>query len=257
MRFTDKAVFITGGSSGIGFAAAQLFCAEGARVAIVGRDKSKLSSAVKVLGKNAIAFSADVCESSEIANAVEKAAMVFGGVDIVFANAGIGGATPLGSTNPATFKEIISVNLVGSFFTVQALVPHLRRGAAVILNGSIQGVMGAPEYAAYAASKAGIRALTRVLAAELVSRGIRVNAVTPGPTDTPIWDRGEESTRRTEKVEQISKSIPLGRFGRPEEIARVVLFLASDDASYLCGAEIVADGGSSACPSGAPVYTEL
>lgn len=253
MKLTGKTALITGGSSGIGLATARLFAAEGARVAITGRDADRLEKARQELGADALAEVADVGDLAALSAAVSRAAHTLGGLDIVFANAGISGSTPLGGTDPAVFEAVIHTNLTGVFFTLQAALPHLRDGGSLILIGSVHAVLGAPGYAAYAASKAGVRAMTRVLASELSPRNIRVNIVTPGAASTPIWDRvAPNATARAALELRLADGIPLGRIGRPEEVARTVLFLASDDASNIQAAEIVVDGGTTGAPYGAP-----
>ncbi|MFN5685477.1 SDR family NAD(P)-dependent oxidoreductase, partial [Bradyrhizobium sp.] len=187
MRLANKTALITGGSSGIGLATARRFVAEGAKVAITGRDAGRLEAAVRDLGPNAQALVADVTDIAATEAAVARAAERFGKLDILFANAGIPGATPAGATKPEVFEQVIRTNLTGVFFTVQAALQHLNDGASIILNGSVISVLGNPGYSAYAASKAGVRAMARVLASELSPRGIRVNVVSPGATRTPIW----------------------------------------------------------------------
>ena len=180
---------------------------------------------------------------ASIDKAVAAAVRAFGKLDIVFANAGIAGATPVGETDLAAFENIIRTNLTGVFFTVQSAAPHLNERASIILNGSVHGVMGAPGYSAYAASKGAVRSMTRVLASEFAPRGIRVNQVTPGATRTPIW--GPSAKQREEAL---VPTIPLGRIGEAEEVARAVLFLASDDSSNVVADEIVVDGGATRRP---------
>jgi NAD(P)-dependent dehydrogenase (short-subunit alcohol dehydrogenase family) len=255
MRLAGKTALITGGNSGIGLATARLFVAEGARVAITGRNQATLEAAAKALGPNVLAIVADATDVEATEQAVAQAAEKFGKLDIVFANAGIAGNTPIGSTKLAAFESVIRTNLTAVFFTVQAAVPHLRDGASIILNGSVISVLGNPGYAAYAASKAGVRAMARVMASELSPRGIRVNVVSPGGTSTPIWNRTAPTPDAVVALEKrISQTIPLGRFGKAEEVAKTVLFLASDDASNIQGAEIFVDGGATASPAGAPAF---
>jgi len=255
MRLTGKTALITGGNSGIGLATARLFVAEGARVAITGRNQATLDAAIEELGSNAIAIVADATDVAATEKAVAKAAEKFGKLDIVFANAGIAGNTPVGGTTLAAFESVIRTNLTAVFFTVQAAAPHLNNGASIILNGSVISVLGNPGYAAYAASKAGVRAMARVMASELSPRGIRVNVVSPGGTSTPIWSGAAPTADAIVALEsRVSQAIPLGRFGKPEEVAKTVLFLASDDASNIQGAEIFVDGGTTGSPAGAPIY---
>jgi NAD(P)-dependent dehydrogenase (short-subunit alcohol dehydrogenase family) len=255
MRLANKTALITGGNSGIGLATAKLFVAEGAKVAITGRDQAKLEAAAKELGPNALAIVADATDVAATEQAVARAVEKFGKLDIVFANAGIGANTPIGGTTLETFESVLKTNITAVFFTVQAAVPHLNDGGSIVLNGSVISVLGSPGYAAYAASKAGVRAMARVMASELSPRGIRVNVVAPGGTSTPIWDRVAPTPDAVLALEKrISQGIPLGRFGKVEEVAKTVLFLASDDASNIQGAEIFVDGGATAAPSGAPIY---
>jgi NAD(P)-dependent dehydrogenase (short-subunit alcohol dehydrogenase family) len=195
MKLANKTVLITGGNSGIGLATARLFLAEGARVAITGRNQNTLDAAAAELGNGVLAIQADVTDVEAIERAVATAVKTFGTLDIVFANAGIGAATPIGQTFLADFEQIIRTNLTAVFFTVQAAAAHLNDGASIILNGSVHAVMGVPGWSAYAASKAGVRAMTRNLASEFAPRGIRVNQVTPGGTRTPIWSPFAPRTR--------------------------------------------------------------
>lgn len=255
MRLKNKTALITGGNSGIGLATARLFVAEGARVTITGRNQATLDAVAKELGPDALAVVADATDIAATEKAIEQAVRTFGKLDIVFANAGIAGNTPIGATTLATFESVIRTNITSVFFTVQAAVPHLNDGASIVLNGSVISVLGNPGYAAYAASKAGVRAMARVMASELSPRGVRVNVVSPGAAKTPIWN-GAAPTPEAFAVldKRISRAIPLGRLGEAEEVAKTVLFLASDDASNVQGAEIFVDGGTSGSPAGAPIY---
>jgi NAD(P)-dependent dehydrogenase (short-subunit alcohol dehydrogenase family) len=255
MRLANKTALITGGNSGIGLATARLFAAEGARVAITGRDRAKLDAAVKQIGPNAIGIVADATDVAATEKAIAETVAKFGKLDILFANAGIAAGTPLGATKPAAFESIISTNLTGVFFTVQAALPHLNDNASIILNGSVISVLGIPGYAAYAASKAGVRAMARVMASELSPRGIRVNVVAPGAIRTPIWGAATATPEAEKEFEKrIALSTPLGRIGEPDNVANTVLFLASDEAAHIQGQEIFVDGGATASPSGAPIY---
>jgi NAD(P)-dependent dehydrogenase (short-subunit alcohol dehydrogenase family) len=255
MRLANKTALITGGSSGIGLATAKLFVAEGARVAITGRNQARLEAVAKELGPNAIAIVADATDIAATEAAIQRAVEKFGKLDILFANAGIPGNTPVGGTTLAAFESVIRTNLTAVFFTVQAAAPHLNDGASIILNGSVISVLGNPGYSAYAASKAGVRAMARVMASELSPRGIRINVVAPGAARTPIWNGAAPTPEAYAALDKrISRSIPLGRLGEAEEIAKTVLFLASDDASNIQGAEIFVDGGTTGSPAGAPIY---
>jgi len=255
MRLENKTAFITGGNSGIGLATARLFVAEGARVAITGRNQKTLDAAAQELGRNAIAIAADITDVAATEAAVQQAVNNFGKLDILFANAGVAGNTPLDGTTIAAFERVIRTNLTAVFFTVQAAIAHLNDGASIILNGSVISVLGSPGYSAYAASKAGVRAMARVMASELSPRGIRVNVISPGAIRTPIWGAAT-ATPEAEKAleERIAKATPLRGLGEPDHISKAVLFLASDDSAHVQGQELFVDGGASASPSGAPIY---
>ncbi|NOU72723.1 glucose 1-dehydrogenase [Paenibacillus sp. LMG 31458] len=251
-KLNGKVALITGGSSGIGLTAAKLFVAEGAKVVITGRNQVALNAAVEELGTtNALAVQADAADPTSAEIAVAAAVEKFGCLDVVFANAGISGQTPAGGTELSVFEEILKVNVTGVFFTVQAALPYLKAGASVILNGSILAKAGSPGTSAYAASKGAVTSMASVLVSELSPRGIRVNTVVPGATRTPIWGQPE----RIAQLEPVlARTVPLNRLGEPEEIANVALFLASDDSSFVQGAEISVDGGAGSSPFGAPIY---
>jgi NAD(P)-dependent dehydrogenase (short-subunit alcohol dehydrogenase family) len=255
MRLANKTAFITGGNSGIGLATAKLFVAEGAKVIITGRNRETLEAAGRELGPNALAVVADTTDIAATEAAIKKGVEKFGKLDVVFANAGIAGGTPLGSATLEIFENVLRTNVTAVFFTVQAAVPYLNDGASIILNGSVISVLGNPGYAAYAASKAGVRAMARVMASELSPRNIRVNVVAPGAIRTPIWGAAL-ATPEAEKAfeKRISATTPLGRIGEPDHVSKTVLFLASDDAAHVQGQEIFIDGGSTASPAGAPIY---
>jgi NAD(P)-dependent dehydrogenase (short-subunit alcohol dehydrogenase family) len=231
------------------------FLAEGARVAITGRNQKTLDAAVAELGHGVLAIQADATDVASLEKAVAETVRAFGKIDIVFANTGIAGKTPVGETDLATFEEIIRTNLTGVFFTVQAAAAHLNQGASIILNGSVHAVMGVPGWSAYAATKAGVRAMTRNLASEFAPRAIRVNQVTPGGTRTPIWSNEAPTDQAMVALEKrIAGTTPLGRLGEPDEIAKAALYLASDDATHVTGTELVVDGGATGAPLGAPIY---
>ena len=254
MRLQNKTALITGGNSGIGLATARLFVAEGARVAITGRNRATLDAALAELGPDAIAVQADATDIPATEKAVAEVARAFGHIDILFANAGIPGRTPLGGTTLDAFESVLKTNVTGVFFTVQAAVPFLSEGASVILNGSVMSQMGSPGTSAYAASKAAVRGMARVMASELAARGIRVNTVSPGATRTPIWNSTAPTAEAmTQLDKRLSGMIPLGRLGEADEIAKTVLFLASDDASNITSAELFVDGGTNGSPVGGPM----
>jgi len=256
MRFTDKTALITGGNSGIGFTVAKLMIAEGGRVATTGRDRAKLDAAALELGDRALAIHADLDDPAAIESMIEQVKAAFGSLDIVFANAGISGPTPLGGTTAAAFEAILRTNLTAVFLTVQSALPLMSAGGAIVLNGSVMRELGSVGSAAYSASKAGITGMAKVFASELVPRGIRVNTVIPGATSTPIWTRGARAGATLEGTEQaFAPRIPMARLAAPEEVAQAVLFLASDGASGITAAEIVVDGGTIGAPWGAPLFS--
>jgi NAD(P)-dependent dehydrogenase (short-subunit alcohol dehydrogenase family) len=256
MKLKTKTALITGGNSGIGLATARLFAAEGARVAITGRNQTTLDAAAAKLGSSALAFNADVLDSKArdvlFATIKEK----FGHLDIVFANAGIGGVASIEETSEAKFDEFLRTNVTGAFLTIKAALPLLRAGASIILNGSIAPITGFPPGAGfYAASKGGLHAMSRSMAAELAPRGIRINVVVPGFIQTPIWERNQVPAEVVASLtERLLKSVPLDRWGQAEEVAKAVLFLASDDSSYVHGSEIIIDGGVTGTMYGGPIY---
>jgi NAD(P)-dependent dehydrogenase (short-subunit alcohol dehydrogenase family) len=255
MKLAGKCALITGGNSGIGLATARLFVREGARVAITGRDQATLDATAAELGPSAVPYRADLTDAPAREKLFEDLRRQFGSLDVVFANAGVAGSTPLGSTTPEQFEHILRVNVTSVFFTVQSALPLLREGASIILNGSIVAKLGPPGSAAYVASKGAVRSMARTLAAELSPRKIRVNVVVPGATATPIWGRGATAAARdaaNERLQQYARRIPLARLGEAEDIARAVLFLASSDSSYVQGTEIVVDGGSTGAPLASP-----
>ncbi|MEC0264983.1 glucose 1-dehydrogenase [Paenibacillus anseongense] len=252
-KLDGKVALITGGNSGIGLTTTKLFIAEGAKVVITGRNQTTLNEVAQELGPSVLAFQADATDPASMDKVLSQAVATFGGLDIVYANAGISSATPLGSTEFSVFDEVLKINVTGSFFTVQSALPYLKEGASVILTGSTRATDGAPGRAAYAASKGAISSMARVLVTELSPRGIRVNTVVPGATRTPIWKKSTpEETAKLEGAQ--ARTIPLNRMGDPEEIANAVLFLASDESSFVQGAEITVDGGARSAPLGAPIY---
>jgi NAD(P)-dependent dehydrogenase (short-subunit alcohol dehydrogenase family) len=255
MRLANKTAFITGGNSGLGLATARLFVAEGAKVAITGRNPDTLKAAANELGPNALALAADATDVVATETAIKRAVEKFGKLDVLFANAGIPGQTALGGADVATFERVIRTNLTAVFFTVQAALPYLNDGASIILNGSVISVLGSPGYSAYAASKAGVRAMARVMVSELSPRGIRINVIAPGAIRTPIWGPAVATPEAERAFEaRIARSTPLRGLGEPEHVAKTVLFLASDDAAHIQGQELFVDGGATAAPSGAPIY---
>ncbi|RIA47177.1 NAD(P)-dependent dehydrogenase (short-subunit alcohol dehydrogenase family) [Hephaestia caeni] len=239
-----KTALVTGGSSGIGLATARLLRDNGARVAIMGSSPEKLDHAIADLGDDVVALHGDVTSLDDLARAREALETSFGGLDILFANAGVAFGTPIATTDEAAYTRMMDVNVKGVFFTIQAVLPLMREGGSIVLNTSWLNQIGAPGRSLLSASKAAVRSFARTLSAELLDRKIRVNAVSPGSIETPIHrgkDQNEEDFRAY--AEKVGAQAPLGRMGRPEEIAAAVLFLASNASSYMLGAEVVVDGG--------------
>lgn len=254
-KLEGKFALITGGNSGIGLATARAFAAEGARVAITGRDPRTLQAAQKELGRDALVLQSDVTDLKQIDELFTQLKKHFGALDILFANAGIGRFKSLADTTEETFDQIFDINVKGVFFTVQKAIPLLRPGASIILDASIGARVGRPGAAAYAASKAAVRTFARNFSADLAPLGIRVNAVSPGMIATPIWTRDRADAKWDKALEQrLQRTVPADRLGAPEEVAQVVLFLASDDSRFMLGSEIVIDGGTTELPAAAPLY---
>lgn len=243
-RLENKVAVITGGNSGIGFATAKLFIAEGAKVIITGRRQESVDKAVEELGDQATGILSDTGNMKDINKLRAQVAAIHPAIDILFLNAGIGKFTSVEAADEATFDEQFNINVKGSYFTIQQLLPLLKEGSSIVLNTSINAHIGMPGAAIYAASKAAQLTLIRNISAELLDRKIRVNSVSPGPVTTPIYDKlGMSAEDLSATTDSIRSKIPIGRFGTPEEIAKVVLFLASDDSTFLLGAEVIADGG--------------
>jgi NAD(P)-dependent dehydrogenase (short-subunit alcohol dehydrogenase family) len=244
MKLSNKVALITGGTSGIGLEAAQLFAAEGAQVITTGADQNKLDAASRKLGSQVLALSADLRTPSELDRIFAEIGRRYGRLDIVFANAGIGLAASLEGVTEQQIDEQFAVNFKGAFFTIQKAAPLLVPGASIILTTSFLNAVGAPGLSILSATKAAVRSLARSLGAELAPRGIRVNAVSPGPINTPFHGKlGLSPTELRKAAAAIEAQVPLDRFGEPSEVAKTVLFLASDDSSFMTGSEIVVDGG--------------
>jgi NAD(P)-dependent dehydrogenase (short-subunit alcohol dehydrogenase family) len=243
-RFSGKTIVITGGNSGIGLATAKLFRDEGAKIAISGRDQKTLDESVKVIGGDALAVKADVSKLADIDRLYSQVTAKFGKIDGLFANAGIAKFAPASASTERLFDETFDINVKGLYFTLQKALPHLNNNAGIVLNSSVVNAKGSPTTTIYSASKAAVRSLARTFAAELVDRGIRVNVVSPGPIETPIFGRtGLPQAAIDEFANYIKTSNPMKRFGTPEEVAHAVLFLTSSEASYITGVDLNVDGG--------------
>jgi NAD(P)-dependent dehydrogenase (short-subunit alcohol dehydrogenase family) len=244
MKLNHKIAVITGGNSGIGLVTAQLFIQEGATVVIVGRNQPALDEAVSLLGEKATALQADVANVTDLERVFDVVKTQYGKVDILFLNAGVAPFAPLEATDEALFDLIINVNVKGVFFAIQQASPLLAQGASVVINSSVANVAGIPNASVYSASKAAVRSLARTLSAELVGRGIRVNTISPGPIQTPLFGKTGLTQEAAEGLgAALIDSVPMKRLGQPEEIAKALLFLASDDSSYVLGADFAIDGG--------------
>jgi len=243
-RLKGKIAFITGGNSGIGLAAAQEFAAQGATVAILARTQEKADSALAQIDGDAVAFIGDVSDLASLQAAFKSISEKFGHLDIVMASAGIAPPGQFSDISAANFDEIFDVNVKGSFFTVQYALPLLREGSSVILVSSSLNEMGMEGFSVYNASKAAIRSLARSLTLDLTKIGARINVLSPGPVKTEVLEKTGMTAEQIKGQYAIFDDVlAAGRAGRPEEMAKTALFLASDDSSYMYGAEIQADGG--------------
>jgi NAD(P)-dependent dehydrogenase (short-subunit alcohol dehydrogenase family) len=243
-RLTGKIAVITGGNSGIGLATAKRFVSEGAYVFITGRRQDELDKAVAVIGSGVTGVQGDVSKLDDLDRLFATVKAEKGHVDVMFANAGIGGMSPLGSIPEDQLDKVFAVNVKGTLFTVQKALPLMRTGGSIILTGSTTGSMGSPAFSVYSATKAAIRNFARCWALDLKGTGIRVNVLSPGPTATTGLLNGLARTGRQEALlAGLASQAPLERVGNPDETAAVALFLASDDSSFMTGSEVFVDGG--------------
>lgn len=243
-KLSAKIALVTGGNSGIGLATAKQFVAEGAYVFINGRRESELAKAAQEIGENVTSVQGDVSKLADLDRLFSQIKKEKGCLDVVFANAGVARYGRLGEITEELYDSIFDINVKGVLFTVQKALPILAVGASIILNASIVASKGLPANAAYSASKAAVRSFARTMSTDLKGRQIRVNAVSPGSTDTPGFNELVGSSEvGQQRIKMLSSAIPLGRLGRPEEIAKAVAFLASDESSYITGIELFVDGG--------------
>lgn len=243
-RLGGKRALITGGTTGIGLETARAFLKEGARVAVTGQNPDSLESARRELGEQVLVIASDaskVADQQQVADQIKEA---FGGLDILFVNAGIAELRPVGKWDEAGFDRTFNLNLKGPFFLIQSLLPLFANPSSIVLNGSVNAHIGMANTTVYGASKAGLVSLIRTISGELISRGIRVNAVSPGPISTPLYSKLGFSEKDLKIVaDSIKGQVPAGRFGNPSEIAQAVVFLASDESAFTVGSELQIDGG--------------
>ena len=244
-RLIEKVAVITGGSSGIGLATAKLFAAEGAKVFVTGRDEHALNDAAAAIGNEVIAIAADSSINADLDKLFNQVLTRAGKIDVLFVNAGGGSLAPLGEITESHYDDTFNRNVKAAVFTVQKALPILAKGSSVILMGSTTGSEGTPAFSIYSASKAAVRNLARSWILDLKGRDIRINVLSPGATRTPglVGLAGPDASHQQGLIDSLVSSIPMGRLADPDEIAKVALFLASDEASYVTGAEIFVDGG--------------
>ena len=241
MRFDGKSIVVLGGTAGIGRATALAFAAEGAQVGITGRNQQALAEMDAHAAISAIA--ADMGDVDACRAALNDLAAQIGGIDVLFVNAGVGGFAPIADVTAEFWDGIHDVNLRGAFFAIQSALPLMRDGGCIVITGSIGSMMALPGNVAYAAAKAGLRAMARIIGKELLVRNIRVNMVSPGPIDTEIFKRGATPAEIAESRSAMASAVPMGRMGSSEEVAQAVVFLASDAASFINGVDLCVDGG--------------
>src|SRR5258707_8381345 len=237
-KLDGKAAVITGGTEGIGLATAKLFVKEGAYVFITGRRQKELDEAVQAIGRNVTGVQGDVAKLADLDRLYETVGAVKGRIDIILANAGVGEFVPFGKVSEEHFDKLFNINVKGALFTVQKSLPLLNDGGSIILTGSVASIKGTAAFGVYAASKAALRSFVRTWTTDLKDRRIRSNVVSPGPINTPLVSR-----QSAEVIARMVSTIPMGRMGDPEEVAKVALFLASDDSSFVTGIELFVDAG--------------
>jgi NAD(P)-dependent dehydrogenase (short-subunit alcohol dehydrogenase family) len=243
-RLKGKRTLITGGTTGIGLETARQFLSQGARVAITGKNPATLESARQELGSEVLVISSDASDVASQKSLAETVRQSFGALDVLFVNAGIAELKPIDQWTEAAFDRSLAINLKGPYFLIQSLLPILANPASIVLNGSVNAHIGMPNSSVYGATKAALLSLARTLSGELMARGIRVNTVSPGPIQTPLYGKFGLSESDLKSVSaSILGLVPLGRFGNPSEVAQAVVFLASDESAFTVGSEIQIDGG--------------
>ena len=242
-RLSGKVAVITGGNSGIGFASAKRFAEEGADVVITGRRKKELDEAASAIGKNVLAVQGDVSRLTDLDRLYATVKETRGHIDILFANAGISSFAPLAAISEEHFDQLFGINVKGLLFSVQKALPLFKDGGSIILNSSVAGRKGIGGFSVYNATKAAVRSFARTWTSDLKERKIRVNSISPGPIETPIFGKLGLSPDQLQEFSTFLSALPLGRTGQPEEIASVALFLASDESSYITGVDLCVDGG--------------
>ena len=243
-RLKEKRALITGGTSGIGLETARQFLSEGARVAITGKNPATLEAARKELGSDALVVASDASNAVGQKTVAETIRQAFGGIDILFVNAGVADLRPVEQWDEAAFDRSFAINVKGPFFLIQALLPIFANPASIVLNASVNAHIGMPNTSVYGATKAALLSLARTLSGELISRGIRVNAVSPGPIATPLYGKlGLPEADLKAVSASIQSQVPARRFGNPSEIAHAIVFLASDESAFTVGSELMIDGG--------------
>jgi NAD(P)-dependent dehydrogenase (short-subunit alcohol dehydrogenase family) len=245
-RLAGKRALITGGTTGIGFETARQFLDEGARVAITGTNPSTLDAARKQLGPEALVLASNAADPAAQKILASEIQSKFGGLDILFVNAGVVDMRPIDKFDPDAFDRSFAINVKGPFFLIQSLLGVFANPASIVLNASVNAHIGMPNTTVYGASKAALLSLTRTLSGELISKGIRVNAISPGPISTPLYSKLGFSEEQLKAVaSSIQSQVPAGRFGNPSEIAKAVVFLASEESAFIVGSELLIDGGMS------------
>jgi NAD(P)-dependent dehydrogenase (short-subunit alcohol dehydrogenase family) len=245
-RLKGKRALITGGTSGIGLETARQFLNEGARIAITGKNQTTLETARQELGREALVIPSDASDLADQKRVADTLRQALGGLDILFVNAGIADLKPIEQWDEAAFDRSFAINVKGPYFLVQALLPIFANPASIVLNTSINAHIGMPNTSVYGATKAALLSLARTLSGELIPRGIRVNAVSPGPISTPLYGKlGLSEADLKTAAASIQSQVSIGRFGKPSEIAHAIVFLASDESAFTVGSELVIDGGMS------------